>query len=102
MPVTTEMSESSSIHSAKLVSLARSLSGLGLDAANGGPINPPDDEPPPPVWSPLNPNLVCLVCMLFTLYYFMNPLLVTLIMHSCIHPLPAFAFACLCRSPASI
>ncbi|XP_073328488.1 anoctamin-1 [Pagrus major] len=42
------MSESSSIHSAKLVSLARSLSGLGLDAANGGPINPPDDEPPPP------------------------------------------------------
>ncbi|KAM8750568.1 anoctamin-1 [Acanthopagrus schlegelii] len=48
MPVTTEMSESSSIHSAKLVSLARSLSGLGLDAANGGPINPPDDEPPPP------------------------------------------------------
>uniref|UniRef100_A0A671VTR5 Anoctamin n=1 Tax=Sparus aurata TaxID=8175 RepID=A0A671VTR5_SPAAU len=37
MPVTTEMSESSSIHSAKLVSLARSLSGLGLDAANGGP-----------------------------------------------------------------
>nr|XP_046250243.1 anoctamin-1 isoform X2 [Scatophagus argus] len=49
MPVTTEMSESSSIHSAKLVSLARSLSGLGFDAANGGPINPPDnDEPPPP------------------------------------------------------
>uniref|UniRef100_A0A671VV86 Anoctamin n=1 Tax=Sparus aurata TaxID=8175 RepID=A0A671VV86_SPAAU len=42
------MSESSSIHSAKLVSLARSLSGLGLDAANGGPINPPDHEPPPP------------------------------------------------------
>ncbi|KAM7396662.1 hypothetical protein PAMP_019688 [Pampus punctatissimus] len=43
------MSESSSIHSAKLVSLARSLSGLGLDAANGGPINPPDtDEPPLP------------------------------------------------------
>ncbi|XP_070827604.1 anoctamin-1 [Chaetodon trifascialis] len=49
MPVTTEMSESSSIHSVKLVSLARSLSGLGLDAANGGPINPPNaDEPPPP------------------------------------------------------
>ncbi|XP_028286770.1 anoctamin-2 [Parambassis ranga] len=44
------MSESSSLHSTKLVSLARSLSGLGLDAANGGPItNPPDnDEPPPP------------------------------------------------------
>ncbi|XP_040895171.1 anoctamin-1 [Toxotes jaculatrix] len=43
------MSESSSVHSVKLVSLARSLSGLGLDAANGGPINPPDnDEPPPP------------------------------------------------------
>ena len=73
MPVTTEMSESSSIHSAKLVSLARSLSGLGLDAANGGPINPPDDEPPPPVWSPLDPNHmhteICLVCMRFTLYY---------------------------------
>ncbi|KAM9351523.1 anoctamin-1 [Symphorus nematophorus] len=49
MPVTTEMSEPSSIHSSKLVSLARSLSGLGLDAANGGPVNPPDnDEPPPP------------------------------------------------------
>ncbi|XP_071356147.1 anoctamin-1 [Trachinotus anak] len=43
------MSESSSVHSVKLVSLARSLSGLGLDAANGGPINPPDtDEPPLP------------------------------------------------------
>ncbi|XP_056137543.1 anoctamin-1 [Lampris incognitus] len=44
------MSESSSFHSGKLISLARSISGLGLDAANGGPINPPDDdEPPPPV-----------------------------------------------------
>ncbi|KAM6937299.1 anoctamin-1 [Xenentodon cancila] len=43
------MSESSSFHSTTLVSLARSLSGFGLDAANGGPINPPDrDEPPPP------------------------------------------------------
>ncbi|XP_039665657.1 anoctamin-2-like isoform X2 [Perca fluviatilis] len=49
MPVTKEMSESSSFHSATLVSLARSLSGLGLDAANGGPITPLDnDEPPPP------------------------------------------------------
>ncbi|KAM9853893.1 anoctamin-1 [Aulostomus maculatus] len=49
MSVTTAMSESSSIHSAKLVSLAHSLSGLGLDAANGGPINPPDiDESPLP------------------------------------------------------
>ncbi|XP_028440960.1 anoctamin-2 isoform X2 [Perca flavescens] len=49
MPVTNEMSESSSFHSATLVSLARSLSGLGLDAANGGPITPLDnDEPPPP------------------------------------------------------
>ncbi|XP_014838626.1 PREDICTED: anoctamin-1-like [Poecilia mexicana] len=43
------MSESSSFHSAKLVSLARSLSGFGLDAANGGPVNLPDSsEPPPP------------------------------------------------------
>ncbi|XP_034734688.1 anoctamin-2 isoform X2 [Etheostoma cragini] len=49
MPVIKEMSESSSFHSATLVSLARSLSGLGLDAANGGPITPLDnDEPPPP------------------------------------------------------
>ncbi|KAM6926008.1 anoctamin-2 [Lycodopsis pacificus] len=49
MPVTTEMSESSTFHSVKLVSLARSLSGLGLDAANGGAITPPDnDEPPVP------------------------------------------------------
>ncbi|XP_068458845.1 anoctamin-2 [Clinocottus analis] len=48
MPVTTEMSESSSsFHSVKLVSLARSLSGLGLDAANGGPITPPDNDEPP-------------------------------------------------------
>ena len=55
MPVTTEMSESSSIHSSKLVSLAQSLSGLGLDAANGDVVNPPDnDEPPPPVGTPLN------------------------------------------------
>lgn len=43
------MSESSSIHSVKLVSLARSLSGLGLDAANGGPANPSDDNEPPPL-----------------------------------------------------
>uniref|UniRef100_A0A8C5E2B3 Anoctamin n=1 Tax=Gouania willdenowi TaxID=441366 RepID=A0A8C5E2B3_GOUWI len=43
------MSESSSYHSEKLVSLAHSLSGLGLDAANGGNITSPDDsEPPPP------------------------------------------------------
>ncbi|XP_041852299.1 anoctamin-2 [Melanotaenia boesemani] len=43
------MSESSSFHSATLVTLARSLSGLGLDAANGGPVILPDsDEPPPP------------------------------------------------------
>ncbi|XP_047209933.1 anoctamin-1 isoform X2 [Girardinichthys multiradiatus] len=43
------MSESSAFHSAKLVSLARSLSGFGLDAANGGPVTPPDsNEPPPP------------------------------------------------------
>lgn len=41
------MNESSSIHSATLVSLARSLSGLGLDAANGGPAITSDiDEPP--------------------------------------------------------
>lgn len=47
------MSESSSLHSAKLVSLARSLSGLGFDATNGGLANPnpsPDnDESPLPV-----------------------------------------------------
>ncbi|XP_077425169.1 anoctamin-2 isoform X2 [Vanacampus margaritifer] len=46
------MSESSSVHSAKLVSLARSLSGLGLDATNGVPpaVGLPDNnEPPPPV-----------------------------------------------------
>uniref|UniRef100_UPI0037E7E5E4 anoctamin-2 n=1 Tax=Semicossyphus pulcher TaxID=241346 RepID=UPI0037E7E5E4 len=43
------MSETSSIHSAKLVSLARSLSGLGLDASNGGTINfPGNDDPPLP------------------------------------------------------
>ncbi|CAJ1056811.1 anoctamin-1 [Xyrichtys novacula] len=42
------MSETSSIHSAKLVSLARSLSGLGLDASNGGAVNPPGSEDPPP------------------------------------------------------
>ncbi|XP_071393774.1 anoctamin-1-like [Centroberyx affinis] len=42
------MSESSSIHSEKLVSLARTISGLGLDAANGGLVNPPDDDEPPP------------------------------------------------------
>ncbi|XP_059191503.1 anoctamin-2 [Centropristis striata] len=48
MPVTTEMSESPSVHSAKLVSLARSLSGLGIDALNGGPITPPDDDEPLP------------------------------------------------------
>ncbi|XP_029289207.1 anoctamin-2 [Cottoperca gobio] len=48
LPVTTEMSESS-IHSVKLVSLAQSLSELGLEAANGSPIIPLDnDEPPPP------------------------------------------------------
>ncbi|XP_029910448.1 anoctamin-1 [Myripristis murdjan] len=49
MPVTTAMSEPSSHHSGRLASLARSLSGLGLDAANGGLINlSNDDEPPPP------------------------------------------------------
>ncbi|XP_017261521.1 anoctamin-1 [Kryptolebias marmoratus] len=43
------MSESSTLHSTKLVSLARSLSGFGLDPANGGPVSSPeDDEPPPP------------------------------------------------------
>ncbi|XP_034391011.1 anoctamin-2 [Cyclopterus lumpus] len=47
MPVTTEMSESPSFNSVKLVSLARSLSELGLDAANGGPITPPDNDEPP-------------------------------------------------------
>ncbi|XP_037539424.1 anoctamin-1 [Nematolebias whitei] len=43
------MSESSTLHSATLVSLARSLSGYGLDPSNGGHVNPPEDnEPPPP------------------------------------------------------
>ncbi|XP_044049622.1 anoctamin-1 [Siniperca chuatsi] len=53
------MSESSSIHSAKLVSLARSLSGLGLDAANGGLINPPhnDESPLPESGIDLGPGL---------------------------------------------
>ncbi|XP_074533987.1 anoctamin-2 isoform X1 [Halichoeres trimaculatus] len=41
------MSETSSIHSAKLVSLARSISGLGLDASNGGTVNPPGSGDPP-------------------------------------------------------
>ncbi|KAF7224519.1 transcript variant X1 [Nothobranchius furzeri] len=41
------MSEPSTFHSVKLVSLARSLSGFGLDPANGGPANPPEDEEPP-------------------------------------------------------
>lgn len=55
MPVTTAMSEPPYRHSGKLASLARSLSGLGLDAANGGLINlPNDDEPPPPVQYPEN------------------------------------------------
>ncbi|XP_053176006.1 anoctamin-1 [Scomber japonicus] len=49
MSVTTAMSETSSIHATKLVALARSLSGIGLDAANGGPTNLPyTDEPPLP------------------------------------------------------
>ncbi|XP_019745909.1 anoctamin-1-like isoform X2 [Hippocampus comes] len=49
MSVVTAMSESSSVHSAKLVSLARSLSGLGLDATNGAPpaVGLPDDDQPP-------------------------------------------------------
>uniref|UniRef100_A0AAX7SY02 Anoctamin n=1 Tax=Astatotilapia calliptera TaxID=8154 RepID=A0AAX7SY02_ASTCA len=52
------MSESSSFHSQKLISLARSLSGLGLDAANGGPVNLDDnDEPPPPSGIELGPGL---------------------------------------------
>ncbi|KAM4552958.1 anoctamin-1 [Fundulus diaphanus] len=45
------MSESSAFHSAKLVSLARSLSGFGLDAANGGPVTPPETNVPPPLES---------------------------------------------------
>uniref|UniRef100_A0A673AFR2 Anoctamin n=1 Tax=Sphaeramia orbicularis TaxID=375764 RepID=A0A673AFR2_9TELE len=40
MPVTTAMSESTSIHSATLVSLARSLSGIGLDAESGIDLGP--------------------------------------------------------------
>ncbi|XP_041650613.1 anoctamin-1 [Cheilinus undulatus] len=51
LPVTKEMSETTSIHSAKLVSLARSLSGLGLDASNGGTTNPPDNDNDPPLES---------------------------------------------------
>ncbi|XP_024136570.1 anoctamin-1 [Oryzias melastigma] len=43
------MSESPSFHSATLVSLARSLSGFGLDAVNGGPVSSSySDEPPLP------------------------------------------------------
>ncbi|XP_023811631.1 anoctamin-1-like [Oryzias latipes] len=41
------MSESSSFHSTTLVSLARSLSGFGLDAVNGGPVSPSDSHEPP-------------------------------------------------------
>ncbi|XP_061534252.1 anoctamin-2 isoform X1 [Phycodurus eques] len=50
MSVVTAMSESSSVHSAKLVSLAHSLCGLGLDATNGGPpaVGLPDNDQPPP------------------------------------------------------
>ncbi|XP_075998710.1 anoctamin-1 [Genypterus blacodes] len=49
MPLTTTMSGSTSLHSGKLVSVARSLSGIGFDGANGGPIIPPGNhEPPPP------------------------------------------------------
>ncbi|XP_077591337.1 anoctamin-2 isoform X1 [Stigmatopora nigra] len=50
MSIVTAMSESSSVHSAKLVSLARSLSGLGLDTTNGGPLSSgltANDEPKP-------------------------------------------------------
>lgn len=47
MSATTAMSESASLHSAKLVSLANSLSVLGLDAANGIPVSPPDSDEPP-------------------------------------------------------
>ncbi|CAL8262166.1 unnamed protein product [Merluccius merluccius] len=49
------MGEPPIAHSEKLLSLARSLSGLGQDAANGGPSNidggggDDDDEPPPPL-----------------------------------------------------
>ncbi|XP_057692739.1 anoctamin-2 isoform X2 [Corythoichthys intestinalis] len=51
MSIVTAMSESPSVHSAKLISLARSLSGLGLDATNGAPRAfglTDNDEPPPP------------------------------------------------------
>ncbi|XP_033941207.1 anoctamin-1, partial [Pseudochaenichthys georgianus] len=48
VPVTTEMSERSSSHSVKLVSLAQSLSQLGFEPANGSPVSPPDDDEPPP------------------------------------------------------
>ncbi|KAJ4937610.1 hypothetical protein JOQ06_002242 [Pogonophryne albipinna] len=42
------MSERSSSHSVKLVSLAQSLSQLGFEAANGSPVSPPDDDEPSP------------------------------------------------------
>ncbi|XP_061577905.1 anoctamin-1 isoform X2 [Cololabis saira] len=53
------MSESASFHSTTLVSLARSLSGFGLDAANGGLVNPPDlvEHPPPDSGIDLGPGL---------------------------------------------
>ncbi|XP_029135093.2 anoctamin-2 [Labrus bergylta] len=53
------MSETSSIHSAKLVSLARSISGLGLEASNGGTVNFPanNDTPPPESGIELGPGL---------------------------------------------
>ncbi|KAM7002986.1 anoctamin-2 [Tautogolabrus adspersus] len=53
------MSETSSNHSAKLVSLARSLSVLGLEASNGGTVNLPanNDTPPPESGIELGPGL---------------------------------------------
>ncbi|TNN63279.1 Anoctamin-1 [Liparis tanakae] len=67
MPVTTEMSESSSFNSVKLVSLARSLSEFGLDAANGSPITPPDnDEPPLPLLIP--PSVLGIIVFLYGIF----------------------------------
>ncbi|KAM6960603.1 anoctamin-1 [Aplochiton taeniatus] len=48
VPFSSAMSESPSVHSEKLLSLARSLSELGLDTGNGGPpMNLPGDGRPP-------------------------------------------------------
>lgn len=109
MPVTTDMSESLSCHSVKLVSLARSLSELGVDAANGIPVTPPENEEPPlPVRTPHIPGALtsccnmsfCLsrhthtalsICQALTLHHSLNLVVVTQIAYVFNNILCAFA-----------